>query len=79
MQSIHDTAESLETQDEEQLIAYLYDTIIPCAACDKHIDVETAQRWVNRLVCEECINEYEDLAAEDEDNYDSIYEEQEDA
>lgn len=78
MQSIHDTAENLETLDEEQLIEYLNDTIIPCAACDKQIDVEDAYRWVNRLVCEECISEYEELDADDEDNYDSIYEELDD-
>lgn len=78
MQSIHDTAENLETLDEEQLIEYLNDTIIPCAACDKQIDVEAACRWVNRLVCEECMSEYEELEAADEDNYDSIYEEQDD-
>lgn len=79
MQSIHSTVEDLAAFDEEQLLAYLNDTIIPCAACDKEIDVEDAERWVNRLVCAECLAEYEGLTADDEDSYDSVYEEQNDA
>lgn len=76
MQSIHSTVEDLAELDEEQLLAYLNDTIIPCAACDKEIEVSDAQRWVNRLVCSECLAEYEGLTADDEDNYDTVYEEQ---
>lgn len=79
MQSIHSTVEDLAELDEEQLLAYLNDTIIPCAACDKQIEVDEAERWVNRLVCAECFSEYEGLTADDEENYDSVYEEQIDA
>ena len=79
MQSVHATVEDLAALDEEQLLAYLNDTIIPCAACDKEIDVEAAERWVNRLVCAECRAEYEGLTADDEENYDSVYEDQNDA
>jgi len=75
MQSIHSTVEDLAELDEEQLLAYLNETIIPCAACDKHIEVDDAHRWVNRLVCAACMIEYEGLTADDEENYDSIYEE----
>lgn len=76
MQSIHSTIEDRAELDEEQLLDYLNDTIIPCAACDKQIEVDEAERWVNRLVCAECFSEYAGLTADDEENYDSVYEEQ---
>lgn len=78
MNSIHDTIEDDALQDEEKLLAYLEDTIIPCAACDEEIEVSDAHRWVNRLVCSRCMAEYEGLSGDDEQNYDSVCEEQAD-
>ncbi|NBT75136.1 hypothetical protein EBZ80_18270 [bacterium] len=62
--------------DEEQLLEYLNDTMIPCAGCGAQIEVDDSHRWINRLVCAECIAEYEGLDAADEANYDDIYEEE---
>jgi hypothetical protein len=61
--------------DEEQLLEYLNDTIIPCAGCGEQIEIDDSHRWVNRLVCGACIAEYEGLDADDEANYDDINEE----
>lgn len=63
--------------DEQDLLDYLEDTIIPCASCGTQIDVDDSVRWVNRLVCEECIEMFEGLTADDEANYDDAYEEDE--
>jgi hypothetical protein len=75
MHSIHETIEDAALQDEQNLLAYLNETIIPCAGCDQEIEVDAAHRWINRLVCESCMAEYEGLSADDEHNYDSLYEE----
>lgn len=58
--------------EEEDLLAYLEDNLIPCAGCDQEIHVDESYRWVNRLVCRECIAEYEGLGEDDEANYDDI-------
>jgi hypothetical protein len=78
MHSIHDTIEDAALQDEKNLLAYLEETIIPCAACGEEIEVDDAHRWINRLVCSGCLAEYEGLSSDDEQNYDSVCEEQTD-
>ena len=70
MQSIHDAAETQAMQDEKNLLAYLEDMIIPCANCGENIDVDEAHRWINRLVCADCIAQYDGLSPDDETNYD---------
>jgi hypothetical protein len=76
MNADHDTTDTLML-DEEQLLAHIENDIIPCANCDAEINVDDSHRWVNRLVCADCIAEYDGLTADDEDNYDSEYEEDE--
>ena len=65
--------------DEERLLDYINNDIIPCAACGENIDVKDSHRWVNRLVCSDCIDSYEGLDESDETNYDNDYEEETDA
>jgi len=78
MHSIHDTIEDATLQDEEKLLAYLEETIIPCAACGEEIELDDAHRWVNRLVCGCCIAEYDGLSGDDEQHYDNVSEEKAD-
>jgi hypothetical protein len=64
--------------DEEKLLEYLSDTIIPCAGCGEQIEVNDSHRWINRLVCANCILDYEGLDEADEANYDDNQEEETD-
>lgn len=74
MSTDNDTADTLMLE-EAQLLAHIENDIIPCANCDTEINVDESYRWINRLVCADCIAEYDGLTADDENNYDSEYEE----